>query len=253
MPGMLKRARTSGGGYVYPARRGGRIVTARRLVRPSYAKGLVSKSNRAMLEKTYVFKRTVLIQGLLQSGVNSALPGGCVVGLSVSLDTINVNRSVQGAASVSTNYSVPGASDMTNLFQQYKIDKFKIRIVPSRPDADIASTIPTLPLIPGFPTLITVTDYDDNNATTSVAPLQECGDNRIDMLDKMKTFTVRPKFVGVVTGAPGTTVAGPPMRGFLDVAQPSIEHNAIKFGYIAQAFSYADAYVDIYYTMRGSK
>lgn len=252
MPLVFKRAR-SAGPVTYSRRRGGRRVSTSRLRMPAYTKGMISKTNAAMLNKTYVFKRTVLIQGLLQSGVNAALPGGCTVGLSVSLDQVNYNRSIQGGASVATNIAVPGASDMTNLFQQYKIDKFKVRLVPARPDADIASTIPVLPLLPGFPTVISVTDYDDNNATTSVQPLQEHGDNRITMLDKMATYTVRPKFVGVVTGAPGTTVAGPPMRGFLDCAQASIEHNAIKFGFVAQAFSFVDAYVDIYYTMRGSK
>lgn len=232
---------------------GGRRAGRTSMAAPFWSRGLVKRSSvKKMVERLYKFKRTVVIEGLLQSGT-AAAPGGCVVGLSFSLGQINFNRSIQGGAAASINVAVPGVSEMTALFQQYKVTKAVVKIVPSRPDADLASGIPVSPLIAGFPTLLSVTDYDDNEATTTVAPLQECGDCRITMLDGIKTFTVKPKFVGVVTGAPSTTVAGPPTTGFLDCAQPNIEHNGIKFGLIAQANYAASAYIDIYYTMRGSK
>lgn len=244
----------SGGQYKAGTRYiGGRRAGTRTMMAPFWTRGLVKRGSvKKMVERTYKFKRTVVIEGLLQSG-SAALPGGCVVGLSFSLGQINFNRSIQGGAVTSTNVAVPGVAEMTSLFQQYKVTKAVIKIVPSRPDGDLATGIPVSPLIAGFPTLLSVTDYDDNDATTTVAPLQECGDCRITMLDGIKTYTVKPKFVGVVTGAPGTTVAGPPTTGFLDCAQANIEHNGVKFGLIAQANYAASAYIDVYYTMRGSK
>lgn len=223
------------------------------LMRPRLARGMIRNSQiKTMQNRTYKFKRTIVFEGALQGGV-AGLPGGCTLALSFSLGQVNWSRSIQGGAAATGNISVPASTEMTNLFQQYKIDKVTVRVVPARPDADIASTLPTLPLLPGFPTLLAVTDYDDNDAPTTVAPLQECGDCTIKMLDSIKNYTVYPKFVGVVTGAPGTTVAGPPMRGFLDCAQPNIEHNGIKFGFISQPFTYASLYIDVFYTMRGSK
>lgn len=251
-----KRMRRPDGSYTAPrfySTRKGYKVTRSFLRANKMARGMTSRrAITNMVNRTYRFKRTVVIEGLLQSGT-AALPGGCVVGMSFSLGQINVNRSIQNGAVTVINTAVPAVTEMQNLFQQWKIEKVIVRIVPSRPDADIASGIPVSPLIASFPTLLSVTDYDDNNATTTVAPLQEHGDCKITMLDGIKSFAVVPKFVGVVTGAPGTTVAGPPTRGYLDCEQPNIEHNGIKFGLISQANYAASAYIDIFYTMRGTK
>lgn len=232
----------------------GKRASKRMMVLPAWAKkARASRSIANFVNRTYKFKRTVVIQGALQSGTNTGLPGGGTVALSFSLGQVNMSRSIQGGAAANSNIAVPGVSEMTALFQQWKIDKVVVKIIPTRNSADIVDAIPVVPGYPTFPTLLTVIDYDDNDAPTTIAPLQEHGDCSIKMLDRIHSQTVKPKFTGVVTGAPGTTVAGPPMRGFLDCAQPNIEHNSVKFGFIAEQARFADLYVDIYYTMRGSK
>lgn len=212
-----------------------------------------SKSARAFLERSYKFKRTVVFQAAIQSGTNTALPGGGTLALSFALGNVYWQRSVQGGAVATGSIPVPAASELTNLFQQWKIDKVIIKAVPSRNMADYSDGIPVTPGYPTFSTLLSVVDYDDNDAPLTIGPLQECGDCTIRMMDKIHTYALKPKFVGVVTGAPGTTVAGPPTRGYLDCAQANIEHNGIKFGMIAEQSRYIDLYIDIYYTMRGSK
>lgn len=202
---------------------------------------------------TYKFKRTVVFQGALQSGTNTNAAGGGTLALSFSLGQVNWQRSVQAGAVASGNISVPASTELTNLFQQYKIDKVIIKAVPSRNSSDYGDGIPVIPGFPTFSTVLSVVDYDDNDAPTTIAPLQEHGDCSVKMMDRIHNYSLRPKFVGVVTGAPGTTVAGPPTRGFLDCAQPNIEHNGIKFGLVAEQNRFVDLYIDIYYIMRGSK
>lgn len=236
-----------------------RTVYAKRVGKRSlriakWTRGLASKSGlKAMLNKTYRFKRTVVIQGAIRSGVNTAAPGGGTVAMSFSLGQINYQRSEQGGAVQIFNVPVPAASELTALFQQWKIDKVVIKAVPSRNSADYQAGIPVNPGFPTFTTLLSVIDYDDNDTPLTVTPLQEHGDCRIDMMDRIKTYTLRPKFNAVVAAAPGTTSVGPPMRGFLDCAQPNIEHNGIKFSIIAEQARTVDLYVDIFYVMRGSK
>lgn len=234
--------------------RGGKRASKRMIMLPSWAKkARYTKAISSMVNRLYKFKRTVVFQGAITSGTNTSLPGGGTLALSFSLGNVYWEKAVQGGLTTTGNIAVPASSELTNLFQQWKIDKVVCKAVPSRSSADYSDGIPTVPGYPTFSTLLSVIDYDDNTAPTTIAPLQEHGDCRIEMMDKIKNYTVKPKFSGVVTGAPGTTVSGPPMRGFLDCAQPNIEHNGLKFGLVAEQNRWVDLYIDIYYTMRGSK
>lgn len=245
----IKRGRSSAYG-----RTAAKKASRRRLLRPYWARGLVKASSvKRMVDMTYKFKRTVVFQGALQSGTNTNAAGGGTLALSFSLGQVNWQRSIQGGAVANGNLTVPASSELTALFQQYKIDKVVIKAIPSRNSADYSDGVPVIPGLPTFSTVLSVIDYDDNDAPTTIAPLTEHGDCTIKMMDKIHNYVIKPKFVGVVTGAPGTTVAGPPTRGFLDCAQPNIEHNGIKFGLVAEQNRFIDMYIDIYYTMRGSK
>lgn len=234
-------------------------MTKKNMKKRSYKKKSVKKTSRYTRvrepnqDSIYRFKRTVFIQGALQSGTNTALPGGGTLGLSFSLGQVNVTSAIQGTSQAVYNVAVPGNTEFTNLFQQYKIEKVRIKLVPSRNMATYDNGIPVTPGFPVFTTCLQVIDYDDNTAPTTVAPLQEHSECKIMMMDGIKSTTLYPKFIGVVTGAPGTTVAGPTARGFLDCSQPNIEHNGIKFGLIAEQSRSVDVYCEIFYAMKGSK
>jgi len=121
--------------------------------------------------------------------------------------------------------SVRNATDFTNLFDNYRIDKVDLyfRLV-NNPDAQTSTTIPSS----YFPTLWYVKDVDDTTSMT-VADMQEKqGVKRVIMNPQtLVKISVIPKFQKMVYQTLTNTGYGP-ASGWLDCIDTNVPHYALK-------------------------
>uniref|UniRef100_UPI0040487642 hypothetical protein n=1 Tax=Yoonia sp. TaxID=2212373 RepID=UPI0040487642 len=160
--------------------------------------------------------------------VNGAVQGSYNMALTFSLTGMNL----WFAGTYFGTISVPGASDFTSLYEQYKIEFIEISFYFSNNISNLNSTATSLPIM-GI-----VRDFDDVLATDMFALQQfsgyqmwQLGNQRGDGAYKMR---VKPAAQTLTyNGSGGTTVSGI-KRDFsptLSINTPSIPHYGVKIAY----------------------
>ena len=133
-----------------------------------------------------------------------------------------------------TNYStasVPGYTDLAALFDEVKIDAIQMSIIsgcdPNVPGSSGAT---------GSSVLVMANDYNDRNAPTAVADVQQYSDVRSIRLTNNFEYkeVIRPKMLTYSLDSSGAPIASTPTTGFFR-SNLDIEHNGKKCAIVLPA------------------
>lgn len=142
-----------------------------------------------------------------------------------------VIRSVVFATKASTNvgnnyiaYSfqlsdLPSYTEMTALFDQYKIDEVSMHFISQAGGACGPYSLST-------PDLILAVDLDDNNVPTAVNDLLQYENCQIQHANRDKHLTLKPRFATAAYSGAFTSYAN--NAGWIDCASPSVQHYGVK-------------------------
>lgn len=135
--------------------------------------------------------------------------------------------------------NIPNLTEFTNLFDEYRISKIKVRFTPYSTQVESVTQDSTATQAVGglSPIMHYVIDHDDDNTPTAneagIQTLQEyntyrkvrmIGDNQKDIV-----LMINPKSPGAVETIAGLTIAGTTRyNAWLDLAQTSIPHYGLK-------------------------
>lgn len=116
---------------------------------------------------------------------------------------------------------VPSATDFTNLFDMYRIDKVQIRFMPRANSAEAGTN-------QGLIKLFTAIDYDDITAPTSLAEILQYQTCKVTSSNRITTLTLKPKFASEVYQSAVSTGYGA-RNGWLDCSNTAIQHYGVKW------------------------
>lgn len=120
-----------------------------------------------------------------------------------------------------------GYTELTGLFDLYKIDSVRITF---KPMYNMQATIALASVITGL--LYTIIDTTDST-TTTIAAMQEDSTCRQTNFDKQISRSFRPCFLNE-TYKP-TTSAYRPSRGYISRDYPTVPHYCLKYGIVGGA------------------
>lgn len=121
--------------------------------------------------------------------------------------------------------SIPGYSELTSLFDQYRIKSIRVTWRPQFNTAPMTANADAL-----CPTLITVPDYNDATLLTTRAQYLQYEGVRSELLDHpiTRTFWPRPS-MAVYNNMITTGYAAPDTAPWIDTTSPGAEHYAVKW------------------------
>lgn len=120
--------------------------------------------------------------------------------------------------------NMPNIAEFTSLFDQYKILRYSLDIVPRYTSWDLNTANPALP------TIYWVYDQDDSTVPTAASQIMEHPKVRYRRLDKPVRITVlRPCIADEIYNTAVTTGYAPRKAPWIDLASPSIPHYGIKY------------------------
>lgn len=119
------------------------------------------------------------------------------------------------AANFSLN-DIPGYLEFTNLFDYYKINRVRFRLIPYQTESNSTGTVNNAANVPIF----SVVDTSDSTAPASVEELCEYQDHKINNLYQGLDVYFKPKFADATSA----------MRdGYVACTNPSLNWNGFKF------------------------
>lgn len=202
-----------------------------------------SKSLSSALARVHTFKRVGEPMEILNpAGGSVTLPTLTnATGAGASYPYLQVGSS--GFTSVASAVKFGGAfsfqlaqcanvSEITNLFDNYRIKKVVLRFDYSINQAPAALVSPASQQATAVPIMHVCPDYDDNAVPASRTSVLENGYARTVRLDKTFTMTITPRAQSTVTsGSASGLVAGGllPLGQWLDCASTQVPHFGVKF------------------------
>jgi hypothetical protein len=115
---------------------------------------------------------------------------------------------------------LPGYTEFTNLFDQYRIDRIELKLIPNVTDSFPSS------LLTG--TIQSVIDYDDGNTPTTTTELlqyENCQVNNI--VDSQVQLDFKPRVALAAYAGAFTSYAN--ATSWIDSASPGVQHFGVKF------------------------
>lgn len=207
----------------------------------------VGGSRRLNQNTIYSFKRSCFVAAAFNVGAT-----GSTCGVSVAVDGLAQVRAytLNGAGANNTwTAAIPGASDFTGLFDQYKVKKFVIKIIPRINSMDQNASTTTFP---SYPMIFSSTDLDDVTAETQQT-LTQRNDCQIKLLDKVLSYTVYPRVsASSVYAATGNAVALL-NNAWIDVTNNGAQYYGKKFAMQAYPGATADMHIEVHYQLKGSR
>lgn len=196
-------------------RRRPRVVRRRRLnmVSRPVRRGLAM--TKVIGSKIHYFKRTAFYSGYI-SGSTTADVGGALIG--------QLNQ-------------VPGYTEFTSLFDQYKIVALKMRLSPRANSAEIGTN-------QGLVKVFTALDYDGGTAPSVIADVLQNETLKITKSNKDHVRYFKPKFNASTTAVTGT--GQQPTTGWLDCSNVTVAHHGLQ--YVIQQLPAGVQSWDIYVT-----
>lgn len=149
----------------------------------------------------YHFKRSLFLSSAIQ--VNNLVPYSTHFGFTLG--------------------QLPNATDFTNLYDEYRINKVVLKLIPK-----FSETLQGTGIANYMNQVHTAYDYDDSLAlptATAIDEITQYQSHKMVMGAKMVTRVIVPKIE--LTGSPSTTAA-PKARQWLDCDSTSVLHNGIK-------------------------
>lgn len=226
----------------------GKRTNAMRSMRSRLRRRPMYRVPRTTADKIYTFKRSNQQVAAFNAGSGGTFSS---VGLEIagynSLNILMTNATVTNAVQ---NSAFAGSSDFSGLFDQYRIKKVVIKVIPRVTAFDQnanASTFLT------FPTIMSAVDYDD--ITPELAPaMQQRNDCKIQLLDKILTYSFKPRcqFTGIQSATSSATAlaVGNP---WIDINNGGAIYRGMKLFLLAYTAATADIYTDVYYEFKGSR
>jgi len=127
-----------------------------------------------------------------------------------------------GAVSYFKLSNVLQSGDLTALYDRYKINGIKIKIIPL---SNMASTNGQ-GLIP---TMLYHTDYDDALTPTDDATVRVKAGAKEVRLDRTRTIYIKPKIADAILGASaGTAYSVPKAAPYINMSYPDVPHYGLK-------------------------
>lgn len=224
----FKRYRSSAGRYIpRPPVRVGMSQRYRRY-------GMLGKT-ASIASRVHTFRRlgnpfTVQCAGASIPSVNGVSAGSPTSGLALG--------NVSGGSVIGTNQfggafnfqlaNIAVASELTNLFDNYRIKAVKLRFDYSMNSAPTGDGTSTLNL--SLPLMHYCVDNDDDSVPTTVTEVLQNGYSKSVKLDRSFTVTVKPRAEGIVKAAAGIQNGGmAPANQWLDTAVSTVKHFGFKF------------------------
>lgn len=143
------------------------------------------------------------------------------------------------------------ASELTVLYDQYKIQWVEVKAIPSQINADVSVGTQTIPA------LFVAVDTDDASTPASYSEILEHADHKIYQMDKMKTiarFSPRPQ-AAMYRSSVATGYSTPNKPVWLDCANADIPHYGLKVVAEPMSANHAGIRVvaTVYFQMKNSR
>jgi hypothetical protein len=134
--------------------------------------------------------------------------GSTVYGLGLGIAFSLGNTYFYGSTGSNFTSALPNVSELVALFDRFKIERVKVKIVPSFNVLGAQVTAVGTVIGAALPIVQEAVDYDDANAPTSSGDLLQRTDTTIVRFDSTRTRTVKPKAsLSASLGAGSTGVA----------------------------------------------
>lgn len=159
---------------------------------------------QSLLQPVHYFKRTVWLPNWLVTAAGSDQ----FTSLKFSLNQL------------------PGHSELTALYDQYKINMVKLEVIPQFDNANVGSSTSTNVITQNY----SVIDYDDITVPTTMDTLMQYQNLKRTPSTRIITRVVRPKFASELFNTSIAT-AYRPSSGFVDCNYDTVEHYGCKFGF----------------------
>lgn len=139
--------------------------------------------------------------------------------------TQTITNDVVGSLQFTLDGTV-GYTELTALFDSYKIDHVEVEFVPMF-NMQAITLVGTVKVAE----LYTAIDYDDNSAAASLGAMVEYRTNRIAAWNQKFTRSFSPRAAQAVYGGGAfTSYAMVPKSTWIDMASPSVAHYGLKYG-----------------------
>jgi len=121
---------------------------------------------------------------------------------------------------------LPGYTEFSAAFDQYKIDEVEILVLPSVTTSTTADPVPAW--------VVMAVDYDDATTPANLSALYEYASCRVFEATKPVSFKLKPRIATAAYSGAFTSYANNPPQ-WIDIASPSVQHYGLKFGVPATA------------------
>jgi len=122
---------------------------------------------------------------------------------------------------------VPGSSDFTNLFDQYRIRKVVLSFKPNQQSFTSSTGSSAVTNIPTR--IVTAIDYDDSVAPTSLNELREYNTAQVNTMVESFTREIRPAVSIMAYEGVGSTGYCPKWDQWISTNDPGVPHYGIKW------------------------
>lgn len=154
---------------------------------------------------------------------------------------------------------LPGVTEFSNLFDQYKITGAKITYTPTASEGIINPAVNSSAAL-GYSRVHSVIDYDDSNAPASEDALLEYGSHKSTAPFQTHSRFIKPKVLHEIYRSLATTAYAPKGSTYLDMTNVDVPHYGLKvwvsapntfFG-TANTISYK-MYMTLYFTCKNTR
>lgn len=166
--------------------------------------------------------------------------------------TTSINPGAAGVNAYGAFYyrlvDVPGYTEFTTLFDQYRMTGVKMKFVP-RASQNVSTQ--------SMGDLVYIIDYDDATAPTSQNQLLENQSVKVrQVFSRPFSVYIRPRTNFTVIGTSGNQTANIPIKTWLDCASPDANYFGLKWAWVNAASTLSplpsiDIYITYYVQFRG--
>lgn len=220
-----------------PSRKRARATFARiagplRQMAMSVARRRNRLARSAIAARVHVFKRLTNAFGVISGVAGTSTLEEINIGSSPTALMINGTRSASefqagtyqwGGALQFMLSHVSNVSEITNLFDNYRIRGVKVTVTPGFNSAEVVTTM-------NIPTMHYAIDTDDAAVPSTRIAVQENSTCRSRRLDSPFSIYIKPRAQNVIAAAAGSVAGGMlPAGQWIDTASQSIPHYGLKF------------------------
>ncbi len=124
--------------------------------------------------------------------------------------------------------TLPNYTELTNLYDQYRIVCVEVRFIPSVTTALTGASVDNL-----LPRIATVADFNDGSLPTNLTSLQQYQSYRADLFNKVITRKIYPRTATAIYNNGATSgYAFNDQPTWVDTANPGVQHYGMKWAMV---------------------